>query len=165
MEAVFAADDEPADLARVLVAVVNQPRDLALAQTAGWYRIPLARAPAQLAADYLAFYQTAAFGSERWAVRYYAPILRYRLATRLELLPDEPAHPRANERYYRIELGAVTSLALPVPAAKLRRVAFIATTFGELRRARDVRDLFHPAEDDEPDPGIWGAGLAGKSIR
>ncbi|MFV9506853.1 MAG: hypothetical protein AB4911_20065 [Oscillochloridaceae bacterium umkhey_bin13] len=158
-------DDQPADTARVLVAVVNQPRDLELARTAGWYRIPLARAPTQIAADYLAFYQTAAFGPERWAVRYYAPILAYRMATRLELLPSEPAHPRANEAYYKLELGPLASLPLPVPAAKLRRIAFIATTFGELRRAYDVRELFHPAEDDLPDEDLWGAGLAGKSLR
>jgi hypothetical protein len=157
--------DEPDDEARVLVAVVTRPRDLALAREAGWYRVPLARLPARLAADYLAFYQTAAFGIERWAVRYYAPVRRYRIATRRELLPDEPTHPRADECYYHIELGALAELPLPVPAARLRRVAFIATTFGQLRRATDVRELFHPAEDQQPDPELWGAGLAGRSIR
>ncbi|RRR75787.1 MAG: hypothetical protein EI684_03965 [Candidatus Viridilinea halotolerans] len=158
-------NETPDDEARVLVVVVNRPRDLALAREAGWYRVPLARVPPHLAADYLAFYQTAAFGSERWAVRYYAPILRFRLSTRRELLPDEPNHPRANERYYRVELGPCAELPLPVPAARLRRVAFIATTFGQLRRASDVRDLFHPQEDARPDPELWGAGLAGRRLR
>ncbi|PDW04035.1 hypothetical protein [Candidatus Viridilinea mediisalina] len=156
---------DPEDDARVLVVVVTRPRDLALAREAGWYRVPLARVPSRLAADYLAFYQTAAFGPERWAVRYYAPVLRYRIATRLELLPDEPEHPRAAERYYRIELGPLAELPLPVPAARLRRVAFIATTFGQLRRASDVRQLFHPAEDARLDPDLWGAGLAGRRLR
>lgn len=156
---------EPTDEARVLVAVVTQPRDLRIAREQGWYRIPLARGPARLAAEYLAFYQTAAFGDERWSVRYYAPILRYRITTRRELLPAEAAHPRAAERYYRLELGPFAELPLPVPAARLRRVTFIATSFGQLRRARDVRELWHPAEDeDEGDEDLWGAGLAGKSI-
>jgi hypothetical protein len=98
-------------------------------------------------------------------VRYYASVLRYSLHTRRELLPDEPDHPRADERYYRIALGPLVALPLPVPAARLRRVAFIATTYGQLRRASDVRELFHPAEDDQPDDGLWGAGLAGRSLR
>lgn len=156
---------EPDNTARVLVAVITHPRDFQLARDKGWYRIPLARAPEQLAADYLAFYQTKAFAAERWSVRYYAPIVRYTIATRRELLPDERAHPRASERYYRLELGPLERLPFPIPAARVRRVTFIATTFGQLRRARDVRDLWHPLEDaDLPDDTLWGAGLAGRSL-
>ena len=93
------------------------------------------------------------------------PVQRDTITTRRELLPAEPRHPRANERYYRVELGPLASLALPVPAARLRRVVFSATPLGQLRRATDVRDLFHPDEDARPDDGLWGAGLAGRSIR
>lgn len=156
--------EEPDDGAAVLVAVVSSRRDLALAREAGWYRLPLARAPRRLAADYLAFYQTAAFGpGERWSVRYYAPVLRYALLTRRELLPGEPDHPRADERYYRLDLGPFAELPLPVPAARLRRVSFIATSYGRLRTARDVRELF--AADPPPPDEIWGGGLAGRSLR
>ncbi|NJO06435.1 MAG: hypothetical protein HC876_13420 [Chloroflexaceae bacterium] len=159
--------DEPDDAARVLVAVITRPRDLQLVQTQHWYRIPLKHAPAQLGAEYVAFYQTAAFGeAERWSVRSYAPILAYRITTRRELLPDEAEHPRANEQYYRLDVGPLATLAVPVPAAKLRRVTFINTTFGQLRRARDVRELWHPREDEEQaGEGLWAAGLAGKSLR
>jgi hypothetical protein len=155
----------PDDDAPVLVAVVTRPRDLAIARERGWYRLPLARAPARLAADYLAFYQTAAFGDERWSVRHYAPVLRYRVVTRLELLPDEPGHPRATERYYRIDIGPLAALPLPVPATRLRRVVFIPTRFGQLRRAADVRELWRPPEDAGLGDDLWGAGLAGRSIR
>lgn len=153
------------DTARVLVAVVSRLRDLELARREGWYRVPLAHLPARFAADFLAFYQTAAFGVERWSVRYYAPVLRYRITLRRDLLPDEPDHPRAAERYYRVELGPLATLPLPVPAARLRRVSFISTTFGQLRRASDVRELFHPDEDSVPPDDIWGAGMAGRSLR
>ncbi len=157
---------EPDDKARVLIAVITRVRDLQIAREQHWYRIPLATLPAQLAADYLAFYQTAAFGAERWSVRYYAPILRYRITTRRELLPDEADHPRAAAEYYCLELGPLDTLPFAVPAARLRRVTFIATTFGQLRRARDVRELWHPREDaQDMDADLWGAGLAGKSIR
>jgi hypothetical protein len=155
---------EPHDTDRVLVAVLPRPRDLEIARTQGWYRVPLERAPQQLAADYLAFYQTAAFGEERWSVRYLAPIVRYRIVTRRELLPEEANHRRADDRYYRIDLGPLQELALAVPAARLRRISFIATTFGQLRRARDVRELWHPDEDELLGDDLWGAGLAGKSL-
>jgi hypothetical protein len=154
----------PENEARVLVGVVTRPSDLALAREEGWYRVPLARVPTHLAAEYLALYQTAAFGEERWAVRYYAAIMRYRLALRRELLPAEADHPRANDRYYRVEIGPLRMLDRPVPARRLRRVVFIATTFGQLQLARDVRDLFNPPEDQPNGEGLWGAGLAGKSI-
>lgn len=152
------------DSARVLVGVLPRVRDLEIARAEGWYRVPLARLPARFAADYLAFYQTAAFGPERWAVRYYAPVLRYRIAARRELLPAEPDHPRAAERYYQVIIGPLGRLPLPIPARRLRRVSFISTTFGQLRRALDVRDLFHPDEDSEPPDDLWGAGMAGKSL-
>ena len=150
-----------ADEARVLVAIITRPADLERVRVEGWYRVPVARAPRQLAADYLALYQTAAFGAERWAVRYYAPIERYRIVRRAELLPAEAAHPRAGERYYRIELGPLRALPVPVPARRLRRITFIATSFGQLSRAADVADLWHPPEDDAPADDVWGAGIAG----
>src|SRR5512139_856696 len=94
-------DDSP-----VLVVVVNDPADLARARDEGWYRIPLARAPQRVAADYLAFYQTGAFPpDERWQVQHLAPVSGYYLATRRELIPDEPDHPRADALYYRVALG------------------------------------------------------------
>ena len=53
---------------RVLVAVMNDRRDFEIARHEGWYRIPLKRAPSRVGADYLAFYQTKAFGDEKWAI-------------------------------------------------------------------------------------------------
>src|SRR5215211_8612848 len=100
--------------ARVLVAVVTRPRDLAKARDEGWYRIPLRRAPRALAAEYLTFYQTAAFGAERWAVRYLAAVRAVGVATRATLLPNEANHPRASERYYRFAIGPLLALAVPL---------------------------------------------------
>jgi hypothetical protein len=156
-------DDIPND-ARVLVAIVNRLCDLAAARDQGWYRIPLARAPRALHAEYLAFYQTAVFGPERWAVRYLAPVRAVGIATRATLLPAEAGHPRANERYYRFALGPLLALPVPVHSRRLRRIAFIPTTIGQLLRARDLNELWHPAEDaaagwDE----LWGAGVRRRS--
>jgi hypothetical protein len=156
---------EPDHDARVLVAVITQPRDLALIREEHWYRIPIARAPRQMAAEYLALYQTARFGHERWSINYYTHILRYHRVKRRDLLPLEPDHPRANEYYYRLDLGILERLLFPVPAAKLRRITFITTTFGQLQRVRDVKELWHPIEEqDISDDSVWGAGMAGKSL-
>jgi UV DNA damage endonuclease len=132
-------EDEPV---RVLVAVMNNPRDLQIARDEGWYRIPLKRAPRQVAADYLAFYQTAAFEAERWAVNYIAPIRHYHIAQRRELLPDEADHPRAGDTYYKVEVGPLERLPSPVPSRRLRRITFIPTTLERLLAAEDVSDLW-----------------------
>ncbi len=139
---------------RVLVVIVNNRRDWELVRREGWYRIPLARAPRQVAADYLAFYQTAVFGDEKWAVNYYAPVRRYRVVTRRELLPDEADHPRANERYFKVELGPVQPLPRPIPSRRLRRITFIPTTLERLLNAEEINDLWigHTTEEH-----LWAA--------
>ena len=112
----------------VLVAVVNDPRDLEIARLLGWYRIPLRTAPKVVAVDYLAFYQTGAFGQQRWRIQTIAPVRGHELATRAELLRDEPDHPRAREEYYKIQLGPLEQLEQPILAETWRRVTFLYTT-------------------------------------
>ncbi len=127
----------------VLVVVVNDPRDLKHALDDGWYRIPLARAPSRIAVEYLAFYQTGAFAEgEQWLVRWYAPVEDYCIVQRRELLPHEPNHPRAADRYYRIGLGSARELPCPIPSRRLRRITFIPTTFSRLLAAREINDLW-----------------------
>ena len=126
----------------VLVAVVNNERDLLLAQDQHWYRIPVGRAPRQIAAEYLALYQTSAFGVQGQRINYFAPILRYHLLTRADLLPDEPDHTRAAEQYFKIELGELQPLPKPVPSVHQARITFIYTTLERLLQANDVSDLW-----------------------
>jgi hypothetical protein len=102
--------------ALVLVAVVNNLRDLEIARLLGWYRVPLRSAPKVVAVDYLAFYQTGAFGQEKWRIQSVAPVRGHELTTRAELLRDEPDHPRAREEYYKIQIGALEQLEQPVLA-------------------------------------------------
>ena len=145
---------ETDDDALVLVAVLTSPRDLAIAREQGWYRIPVKRAPRRVAADYLAFYQTRAFGEEAYAVSYYAPVRRFHLASRAELLPDEPDHPRAGEAYYQIEIGSLERLPRPIPSRRLRRITFIPTTLKLLFAAKEINDLWWR---DEPQERLWAA--------
>lgn len=140
----------------VLVAVLNNAEDLRRAASEGWYRIPQRRAPKRIGADYLAFYQTSAFRDQDVAqtVTYYAATRRYRLATRRELIPSEPDHPRSGDYYYRVELGPLQRLERPVPAKSYRRLTFIHTTFDHLLSASDVLDLF---PHDDPFDTLWDA--------
>ncbi len=127
---------------RVLVVVMNNLRDFHIVREEGWYRIPVKHAPDRLAADYLAFYLTRVFGPERWSIPYMAPVRRYRLLRRRDLLPEEPDHPRADEWYYKIELGPLQRLPHPVPSRHLRRVTFIPTTLQRLLTAEEINDLW-----------------------
>lgn len=129
---------------RVLVAVMNNAEDLRRAASEGWYRIPQRRAPKRVGADYLAFYQTGAFkeGEQIHAITFYAPVRRYRLLTRAELLPEQTDHPRSGEYYFRIDIGPLQRLDRPIPSAKMRRITFINTTLDRLLTAGDVQELF-----------------------
>lgn len=158
----------------VLVAVLNNNEDLRRAASEGWYRIPQRRAPRRIGADYLAFYQTGAFRrsadnapdgtapdrtggeveSAAQAITWYAATRRYQLLTRRMILPNEPNHPRADDYYYRIELGPLQRLAQPVPAATFHRVTFIHTTLDALLHAPDVVELFRK---DDPFETLWDA--------
>ena len=140
---------------RVLVAVMNNQRDFVIAQNQHWYRIPIDRAPRQVGADYLAFYFTGAFPrDQRHKIVLFAPIFAYRLATRIELLPDEPDHPRAHERYFRIEIGSLQRLSHPIPSRKLRRVTFIPTTMERLQNAQEINDLWNKEHHQDE---LWTA--------
>jgi len=144
---------EPLDLeARVLVAVLNNRRDFQIAREQGWYRIPLGKAPRRVAADYLAFYQTKTFGDEGWAVNYFAPVRRFHILSRAELLPAEADHPRARERYYKVEIGPLQRLSRPIPSRKLRRITFIPTTLDRLLAAQEINDLWWR---DNPQERLW----------
>jgi hypothetical protein len=129
----------PASL--ILVAVMTSPRDLEIARLLGWYRIPLRTAPKIIAVDYLAFYQTGGFGEEKWRVQYVAPVKGYELTTRAELLRDEPDHPRAREEYFKIQIGALERLPIPILADKWRRITFLYTTGEYLLAAETIREL------------------------
>jgi very-short-patch-repair endonuclease len=140
----------PVETRDVLVAIVRDRRDLEIARAERWYRIPVRSAPRNLeAARWLAFYQTKAFGEQRWAIYYYAPILGRSILKRRELLPDQPDHPRADQDYYRLELGELRSLERPIISRRGRRLVFIPTTWEKFCRAEEINDLFHesPLED------------------
>jgi len=128
--------------ALMLVGIVPKRRDLEMARLLGWYRIPLRFAPKIVSVDYIAFYQTAAFGKEhQWQIETYSAVRGVELTIRRELLRDEPDHLRAGEEYYKLQLGPLLPLAKPILAGKWKRITFLYTTGDLFYRAETINDL------------------------
>jgi len=127
---------------RVLVAVITRPEDFKAARDSGWYRVPEKKAPRGVFFEYIAFYFTAAFDEQGYAVHFYARRLGHELVTRCDLLPDEPDHPRAEERYYKLQLGPLQKREPPIVSQRWRRITFIHTTWDRFQAAEEINDLF-----------------------
>src|SRR5687767_7809400 len=136
-----------ADSRDVLVALVPQPRDLLIAQERGWYRVRSLEMAGRIKGGlkqfkHLAFYQPDSFKTTRRCVRYFAPILGIESVPRIDLLPDEPDHPRANDLYVKFNLGDLQELPRPIPSERGRRILFIPTNWTKIEPAEDINDLF-----------------------
>ena len=131
---------------QVLVAIVNNLEDMRFVREAGWYRIRVSSAQRWLKDRWpprmLAFYQTKVFGSEAYAIKYYAVVQDIRIASRMNLFPDTPSnHPKADRRYYQLQLGELQTFPQPIISRRLRRIVFIPTTLEKFRTAVEINDL------------------------
>ena len=134
----------------MLIALMNNGRDLHTASTKHWYRIPVKSAPKKLQEmSYIAFYQTKVFGDQKWSINYWAEIENISTVERLELLPDEIDHPRANSQYFKVDMSDLKLLPNPIISKRGRRLLFIPTTLEKFKAAEEINDLFHesPLED------------------
>lgn len=112
------------------------------------YRIPTKYAlPSVVEAAVLAFYFTRAFGDEKWSIHWYAPIRGHELVHRRDLFPDQSHHPRAEETYYKIQIGPLAKLERPITSLRWRRVTFIETTWDRFTAAEEINDLYATGAD------------------
>jgi hypothetical protein len=125
----------------ILVAYMPSPRDMEIARLLGWYRIPLRTAPKVISVDYLAFYQPTSFGSRKWCIEKIAQVQGHELVTRAELIREEIDHPKAQEEYFKIQLGPLLDLPSPIFAGKWKRITFFYTTGEYLQKAEMIKDL------------------------
>ncbi len=133
---------------RVLVGIMNNRRDFETARDEGWYRIPRKHAPqGTTEAAALAFYFTKAFGDEKWSIHWYAPVRGHELVRRRDLFPDKPDHPRADEAYYKLQLGPLVQLELPIYSLRWRRISFIQTSWDRFTAAEEINDLYASGAD------------------
>ncbi len=138
----------PPPTALMLVAVMPSPRDLEIARVLGWYRIPLRFAPKIVQVDYLAFYQPSSFGKGHAnLIEYFSEVHGIELTRRREIMREEPDHPRANEEYYKIQLGSLTALNTPIQSGKWKRITFLYTTGALFEKANLVNDLVVKTEE------------------
>ncbi len=139
----------------VLVALLNHPRDLEIVRAEHWYRIPAKHAPARFTqARYIAFYLTRSFGECKWSIREYALVHGHELVRRRDLFPDESDHPRADDAYYKLQLGQLITLPRPIGSRAGRRLLFIWTTGDKFLRAVEINDLLGKSEADD---ALWSA--------
>ncbi|MBN1427816.1 MAG: hypothetical protein JXB07_05475 [Anaerolineae bacterium] len=128
---------------RVLVGVMPDPQDFELARDRHWYRVPAKHAPKGIHAEYVAFYFTSKFPEDlRWAIHFYARRTGHEMARRIDLFPDQPNHPRAQERYYKLQLGPLKQKHPPILSLRWRRITFIQTTWERFTAAHEINDLF-----------------------
>jgi hypothetical protein len=138
------------ETALVLVAVMPSPKDMEIARLLGWYRIPLRLAPKLIDVDYILFYQTGKFAEGHQSViETFAEVKGHELTTRSELIRDEPDHPRANEEYFKVELGPLCSLQTPINTEKWKRVSFFYTLGNLVNQAKIINDLVVRTDDRE----------------
>lgn len=138
-----------------LVAVLNNRADFERAEAEHWYRIPVHSAPDGLSRiRWIAFYLTKVFGREKWSVRHWARVSRITKAKRVELLPAEKQHPRAQNLYYRVELDAMQKRPEPIFSRRRRLIVFIPSIWRKFTTALEINDLVHgsPLEDR-----LWAA--------
>jgi hypothetical protein len=131
----------------ILVALIPKPKDLEIVRVLGWYRIPLRTAPKVISVDYIAFYQPASFGDQKWCIEKIAQVRGHELVTRADLIRDEPDHPKANDDYFKIQLGQLLELPEPIRADNWKRITFLYTTGQYLLSARTIGDLVVRSEE------------------
>lgn len=142
----------------VLVAIMNDKRDFAIARDQRWYRIPVGSAKKWLKdrwpPRWLAFYQTKVFGPEAYSVSYYASVVGIDRVRRRELFPGEPENKKSNRLYYQLLLGPLHRLPNPILSRRWRRIVFIPTTWDKFTHAVEINDLY----DDSPlEDRLWVA--------
>jgi len=122
----------------VLVGVLKNKGDLRILLEEKWYRTPLAFLPKRKF-THIAFYQPAQAGK---CIEYYARVAKREVKKRIELLPSEPAHPRADDDYVKCSFRKIEKLARPIRNVIPRRVSFGFTDLKTLRSAKDILELY-----------------------
>jgi very-short-patch-repair endonuclease len=147
----------PTPKKNALVGMVLREKDLKSATEHGWYRIPVKSAPELVRKnelETLALYQTKVFTDQKYSVRWWGTVSGITQKKRIEILPEEPANPNANEEYYVISVTKMQQFSKPIVSPIPRRNPFITTTTDRLFAARDYNDLFYGSPIEEE---LWTA--------
>lgn len=140
----------------VLVAILNNQHDLAIARQQHWYRIPVSSMRKWLAKrwppEWIAFYHTKALAPLSYGVYFYARVIEIRRTSRWQIFPDQPHDRRGNRQYYQILFEPLRLLPQPILSRRWRRIIFIPTTYEKFFSAVEINDLY----DDSPlEDRLW----------
>ncbi len=142
----------------ILVAIINNRADFALAMDQHWYRVPVSSQEKWLKdrwpPTWLAFYQTKKLGLEAFAINYYAKVHSIRKAYRWQLFPDQPRSEKSERLYYQLLLEPLQKWSKPIYSHRHRRIIFIPTTWEKFSCATEINDLY--AESSLEDQ-LWAA--------
>jgi very-short-patch-repair endonuclease len=137
----------------VLVAILNNQRDFAIARDQLWYRIPVTSVNKWLKEcwppRWLAFYMTKEFKQKAHAVSYYSRVVDIRWKSRCQLFPDLPHDEMSDKRYHQLFIEPLNKLPKPIYSRRGRRLAFIPTTCEKFIHPAEINDLYDesPLED------------------
>lgn len=126
-----------------VVAIFKKKRDLHIANTEHWYRIPckakiVPKAIKNKSVKYLAFYQPGVFSGNAFRIKRYAKVKDIVVVPKRELFP----HEKSDEPYYKINLHEIQKLEKPILNYSHRRIIFIKTNFERLMQAEEINDLY-----------------------
>lgn len=129
---------------RILVGVIKTKRDLKIMLEERWYRIPHGQATKGIDADFLAFFLSGSAAKPRPnGIYYYARRTGIELMRRRDLMPSQPDHARADNLYYKIQLGDIDDKEPPIiNQPNPYTFAFIYTTGDRFIQAGHIRDLY-----------------------
>jgi len=130
----------------MLIAVMNNQEDFAIARDKHWYRIPVRSVNRMLKRrwppKWLAFYFTRVFADEAYSIRYYAEVLKIYQAQRWQLFPEKPIDEKSNKFYFQILIDPLKAMSRPILSRRWRRIVFIPTTWEKFSQAYEINDLF-----------------------
>ncbi len=132
----------------VLVSVLKSQQDQRILLEEKWYRIPVSFLPKRTF-THIAFYQPIQFGKEGKRIQRYARVVNREIKKRLELLPNEPQHERANDPYLKCTFRKIEELKQPIRNVIPRRVSFGFTDLKTLHSANDILELYHVAPTEQ----------------
>ena len=131
----------------VLVAIINNRLDFAIARDKHWYRVPVSSQEKWLTdrwpPKWLALYQTKKLGLEAYAIHYYAQVHSFQLASGRQLFPDQSRGEKDDRHYYQLLLEPLQRLSRPILSRRRRtRIVYIPTTWEKFIQAKEINDLY-----------------------
>jgi very-short-patch-repair endonuclease len=143
MDAIAKNDSE------VLIALLKKKSHFFNLQEKSWYHIPLERAPKRWPPEYVAFYQSGAFGDDAFRVRYFGHVKEIIETPYKNLFPNLLESSKSEEIYFQIFIEKLEQLPRPIPSRIPRYVLFIPTKWHKFIQAEQMNDLFDesPLED------------------